>query len=207
MLRGTIAEHVPGERVVFRTLTGELREYPAAQVAYVGPAQSPPDAPSGATRNTVPVRLTSDPVGLRLNLHAGTTVVPGGDVTTLINSWTPVCAAPCEGVVPRGHHRVAVSDLDGDYFPVPGGVDFTRPRSLRMGVDYRVGPRVAGWIMMIGGYGVALGSLAFLPDADDDDPNYTPMITMLSIGLVAGMIGQFMAILIKPRGVLLLERS
>ena len=54
MVRGTISEQIPGERVVIVTLSGEVRSFPMSEVAYAGPladapgAQQEPGTPSPA---------------------------------------------------------------------------------------------------------------------------------------------------------------
>lgn len=161
-------------------------------VAAVRPVRAQAPEPESGVR----LRLQSDPVGLRLNFHAGSTLHQTGNYMLAINSWNPVCSAPCEQRVEPGHYRAAVSDLDGDYYAVSGGLDLTRDRDMHLSINYRRGPRAAGWIMAIVGYGMMFGSLAFL---GNDDP--TLLLTFLSVGAVVGLVGQTMALLIKPVGV------
>ncbi|MDH5676939.1 MAG: hypothetical protein OEZ06_32785, partial [Myxococcales bacterium] len=44
LVRGTISELVPAEKVVIVTITGEARSYPMAEVEYAGPASGAPSA-------------------------------------------------------------------------------------------------------------------------------------------------------------------
>lgn len=165
---------------------------PQPSVAPVPPVRAPAPEPESGVR----LRLESDPVGLRLNFHAGSTLHQTGNYMLAINSWNPVCTAPCEQRIEPGHYRAAVSDLDGDYYAVRGGLDLTRDRDMQLSINYRRGPRVAGWLMAIVGYGMMFGSLAFI---GNDDP--TLLLTFLSVGAVVGLVGQTMALLIKPVGV------
>lgn len=171
----------------------------AGTVAQLTPPPSPAApavAPAPPTQPGVRLRLESDPDGLRLNFDAGSSMHHAGNVLLAINSWNPVCSAPCEQRVEPGHYRAAISDLDGDFYPVRGGLDLTRDRSMRLSINYRRGPRAAGWIMAIIGYGMMIGSIAVL-----DTDNIAPSIVLLSAGAVLGFTGQLMAMLIKPVGV------
>ncbi|MEM9860008.1 MAG: PEGA domain-containing protein [Myxococcota bacterium] len=147
--------------------------------------------------STIALELASEPAGLRLNFHAGTSLHGLGRVNLTVNSWTPVCSAPCETRVERGHYRAAVSDLDGDYYPVVGGLDLTEPRRLRLAIDYRRGLRAFSWILAIVGWATAISSSAFIVS----DDNLVPFFATLGTGMVVGTVGQIMVGRIRPRGV------
>jgi hypothetical protein len=113
-----------------------------------------------------------------------------------INSWNPVCSAPCERSIEPGHYRAAVSDLDGDFYPVRGGLDLTRDRNARLSINYRRGLRAAGWLMAIVGYSVLLGSMALIGNED-----LTLFGILAGVGGTVGLVGQTIALVVKPVGV------
>jgi hypothetical protein len=193
MLRGTIAELVPGSYVVVTLATGESRRIPMVEVTYAGPtANAPSAAPAPvpaipgpfaqppAVDQGVPIRFLGEQESLTLHRHVGTATGFGwsgsNSFSMLAYSYSAICSAPCESALPAGGHRLAVSRESGT--PVDAGmVQITGPGTLTGSYTSRRGLRIAGWITLAAGTAVgmaiAMGGGFGAASDDPDDPNFT----------------------------------
>ncbi|MEM1414543.1 MAG: hypothetical protein AAGH15_06570 [Myxococcota bacterium] len=219
LLRGTIVESVPGEKVVIQLVTGELREIPASEVVYAGPAAEeppastavfprsgdtpPPPVPSavapGPTSANANVRLESDVPGYTLHLRTG--VSQAGNV--IIVGMRRVCTAPCAGEVPPGRWPSFVDFGDGRYRNA-GMVDFS-PGTYRIERRSRFRLRLITSIVMGVAAVAGIGMLAvgFANQSNSDSFDEIGTIDPLTIAgasvLSAGVFGGTMLLVFGGR--------
>lgn len=209
MLRGTIAESVPGEYVVILLVTGETRRVDAAEVKYAGPATGapgqaappppaapPPVAPPPAATREVPMaRLTleaADPEQqLTFYTKTGEAVASAwgyysGAMTVRAQSFKKLCTAPCRVEIPESRETLALALGDRAPVPVPGAVDLRGDLTVRGKYKDDSGIRVGGWVLF--GVGTAVGTgvmlVPLLGDNSSGDVNLTPLF--IGTGIVIG---------------------
>ena len=179
MLRGTISELLPGDSVTIVTVTGQTRQFRAAEVDYAGPtakdpgasasapapaAVSPAAAPAAAppssngsvepyvtvTGKRANVRLVSDPPGLTFHRASSSAVAVGPGGVAVARGFERLCTAPCSISLPAGTETLALSQDDG----LPRAAD---PIAIPEGnsqidghLESRAGVRTAGWVIALG---------------------------------------------------------
>ncbi len=212
LLRGTIAELVPGDTVTVVTVSGQTRTFPMAEVEYAGPASEAPNKASkpseaapapapappseGRTKPYVTVNaadahlhLESAPAGLTFHRQSGsaTAVTYGkyGGVTEAA-AYDRLCTAPCDITVPAGTETLALSQPDGSPTAAEP-VTFPAGKSRLVGtLESRTGTRVGGIVLAVASLGAGLAMI--LPSVSSDSEKLNvPLI----IGGSAVAIGGF----------------
>ncbi|MCC7380785.1 MAG: hypothetical protein IT384_03090 [Deltaproteobacteria bacterium] len=214
LLRGTISELVPNDRVVIILATGELRQVAMSEVEYAGPAGAEPGsvpapaapaptpqpaAPSGAT-----VRLNTNqpdltyylPAGKSIGTSVGASIGTGasfgvGTVGTTATSFHRLCIAPCTVQLVPGNHRFAVGI--GEDAPVIVDETFAIEGTTTLTATYRSHAvvRIIGRIVSIGSLvaGLAVSIEWIVNHGGDPKPDFTQPAIGLGIALGGGVIG------------------
>lgn len=158
-VRGTIIERTEGDRVVVDVM-GQLRTYPASEVAYAGPYPEPdllalesetPDGVPGARHR---LNIVGD-AGVRLFVEIGVDVAMDGDAGEPVAHYEPLCIAPCRAELSHGRHRVALSDEGGNTTLVRA-LEVERDLSLRLRLVERSDMRLVGGLVVLAGIVPAL---------------------------------------------------
>jgi hypothetical protein len=171
MVRGVILELRAGESVTIQTPSGQVHEFPMADVAYAGAsgdapngaptappeapaAQAAPDPPGSPLGTDVPIRLLAKQPGVMFHWYGGSTpqdlshtspAPPGPNA-----GYVPLCAPPCAASLPAGTYHLALSRRGGR--PVEAGpVRVEGPTELYGDYRRRSGIRAGGWVLMIAG--------------------------------------------------------
>jgi hypothetical protein len=208
-LRGTIVERIEGQYVVLQLVTGEVRRYEMATVVYAGPASArpgevqvppPPQTqlimaapaqPRGVPVTIVPARSDARLTAHRLPGTATAAVWTGRGVGTLhIDSFAPLCTAPCEGELEPGSYYFGVSENDGNAQRAGGGpYTITGPTTLEIDYDNRTGLRVAGWITWIAGIlgGTLLMTIPLLGSGNLEAGPLIGGAVVFTVGLAVGL--------------------
>ena len=127
MLRGTIVEKVPGEKVTISLLDGQLRTLSMDTVTYAGPADEAPSArpPVDAADEVEPksmvtvrteeatLQLLEGETPLTWHTSSLSGVAFGGGMAVAHQMYNRLCTAPCEVEMPVGNHRFALATDDG----------------------------------------------------------------------------------------------
>lgn len=211
LLRGTISELVPNERVVIVLATGEVRQIAMSEVEYAGPAGAEPGsvpAPAPAPQPTPPqgatVRLNTNqpdltyylPAGKSIGTSVGTSIGTGasfgvGTVGTTATSFHRLCIAPCTVQLVPGNHRFAVGI--GEDAPVIVDETFAIEGTTTLTASYRSHAvvRIIGRIVSIGALvaGLAVSIEWIVNHAGDPKPDFTQPAIGLGIALGGGVIG------------------
>lgn len=201
MLRGTIVELVPGDKVTITLPTGETRTLSMAEVTYAGPAAEAPTPTTGRTepepKPMVTVRTGEARLALsvttdeKLTWHtaelSGIAAGPGG--VAIAQSFQRLCTAPCEVDMPVGTHRLALAQPDGLPIPMREAIDITGDGEL-VGryVDNsasRIAAGVLGAVGVLAGLGLMLSPL-LSDDAGDDGPGtgFYIGVGLLTVGAI-----------------------
>lgn len=190
MVRGTLVENVPGDHVTIQLVTGEVRTYRASEVVRVGSAATPPlmaplpPPPVAMAAPGVRLRVIGDTDGLTLHELTGTanvTVWTGNGVgSARVDSFAPLCTAPCEHTLAPGTYTLGVSSGDGNAQRAGHSLwSFDHDTTLELEYESREGIRIGGWVIFGVGTAGFLG-LTLLPLATND---YDNLLLYLSIGL------------------------
>lgn len=212
VLRGTVAELVPDERVVIVLATGETRRIPMDEVARVENDDSPVTRPRDAATTLGPRPVTRRPVSLRfagaqpaLSLHWATWTVAGyaaryGSRWAALAQYERLCTAPCELTVSPGTYDLALSNGVAPPVALPRPTRIPGPGTLRGTYASHEGRRTAGLVTAIGspvlGAVVALTGFAFSVGACGGDAECTPgagglglFVGGVSLGIVGATVG------------------
>ena len=216
MMRGTIIESIPNERVDIMLSNGESRTIPMTDVVYAGTASADPGAAPPVTARPPPARKTaSRPATIRLELktdQAGLTFHRklgtsqgyasggfGGGTEVVTTHLEQVCSAPCAVELPRGSYEFGLS-LEGSRV-LETGTEFELNGDTRLHgrVESRTGIRVAGWLTIAAS--IVVGAVVAVYDrqrecdaADicrDRYPYMAPGIIIIAGG---GALGAYMAL-------------
>ncbi len=189
LFRGLILENVVGDHVAMKTATGDVRSFPAADVVYAGPASAQPAPPPVATPEGAPppapapmgppqALVTLDAPAIKLHFEAtapdtdfhlrtGDSVISGVAATSRgaaafsgsAQNYAHICTAPCDATLPKGTHRLALSQgqepVETDHPVVIDGA-----ATLRGTYESHQGQRIAGWVLF--GTAIPLGTLAII---------------------------------------------
>lgn len=206
LLRGTIIEAIPGEKVVILLPSGETRTLAGDEFEYAGPASeapaplaAPPTAEPAAPEPQVTVRtrkarLSLQSPGDQLTWHLtrvdGIAVGTGG--FAVAQAFDRLCTSPCEAEVPVGDHWLALSRPDGPPISARRSINVTGDGTLE-GVyeDHSTRQLVGGSLFFVGLLGgLALTTVPLLTiDNDEDYAPYGITGAIVSVvGVVAGLI-------------------
>jgi hypothetical protein len=140
MLRGTIIELVPGDRVSLLGVDGQTRNLPMTEVAYAGPVANDPLAAAGTPATGAPpapapvataphrgLRLVADEPNLTYHYFTGTSHgmgigAVGGQIATVgvtVSHYTRLCTAPCETPLEPGSYTFALERQNGAMVVAP----------------------------------------------------------------------------------------
>lgn len=175
-MRGTIVERAEGQYVVIQLLTGEIRKLEDANVLFAGPSsdwprnptsprqadtldapEAPPPAaaPAPPSDGKINVNVTGDGRALTLHHHTGTGTggvsTSNGYATVRVDTFSPICTAPCATRLERQSHAFGVSLDKRDPVPVKDGLlTLDQPSTLLLDYQDQTGIRTAGWLIAIG---------------------------------------------------------
>jgi hypothetical protein len=176
LIRGTIAEKVPGGEVVIVTLAGEVRRFPMADVEYAGPRPQQPQADrdraqqasmghgrsehrvnaasSAAIRpRDAQIHFVADQPRVRFHRLTGTgsATITGSWARLDARHYDVICSAPCTTTISPGTHTLALTL--GDRSPVEVKEPLVVGGDARVSGIYhsRRGLRVAGWLLWAAG--------------------------------------------------------
>jgi len=200
MLRGTIVEMVPGEKVTISLFDGELRTLPMSDVDYAGAADAAPTTSSAqetvepmvtvrTEKMTLKLRTPGEKLTWHLSESAGVAYGPGGFAVAL--NFRRLCTSPCEAELPAGSHRLALAKQEG--FPITAidPLDVSRDGELVGHYDDNSTTRA---VILIAGIAAVLGGTALMispllsddESADPGDDDYEPD-DGLGVGFYAGL--------------------
>lgn len=207
VFRGTITELVPRDHIDLLMANGQTRRFPAADVAYAGPAARPPAAPPAPPPvpgpRGVPVHVESDQPDVTLLVRTGQ--VEGeawgwrGAVSMVARDYGLICTAPCDTQVPPGVHRLALSEHGGRVVEADDPVEVSGPSTLRVHYDSRVGVRVAGYVIGVGSAitGIVLMATSYNGNCNPNTSNcqqfntgqlVAGIVTLIAGGIVGGVM-------------------
>jgi hypothetical protein len=172
LLRGSIAELVPGHFVVIVLITGETRRIPAEEFEYAGPdraAESPPSEEeeeeeeeeeaeepeprrrSGRIVRNMDRRPLEDLVSVRSTGEA-VRVYVRAPAKGEGKRFSEVCKTPCEVELEPGSYEMALSEIESSE-PVEARerVRIESGANLEATYESREGVRLAGIFLMLGG--------------------------------------------------------
>ncbi|MEO1228177.1 MAG: hypothetical protein AAFZ18_04660 [Myxococcota bacterium] len=177
-VRGTIVEQVVGSHVVVQTVTGEIRTIPSERVVAAGPVEleGKIQREPGSTRTRsggVNLRFEA-PAEQKLTAHrlagssVGTVWTYGGVGVARVDSFNPLCMAPCSVEIPKGTYQFGISERSGNAQRARGGpFNFTEDETLRLEFASRRGARITGWVVFGASAVAALAIIASPLFADD----------------------------------------
>lgn len=205
VLRGTVAELVPDDRIVIVLATGETRRIPMDEVARVENDDSASMLRRDAAATLGPRPVIRRPVSLRfagaqlgLSLHWATWTVAGyaaryGSRWAALAQYERLCTAPCELTVSPGAYDFALSH-GGAPVALPGPTQIPTAGTLRGTYVSHEGRRTAGLVTAIGspilGAVVALTGFAIAASACGGEPECTPSAAGLGL-FVGGVSGSW----------------
>lgn len=212
VLRGTVAELVPDDRIVIVLATGETRRIPMDEVARVENDESPasvrrdagtaPLGPRPVTGRRISLRFTGAPPGL--SLHWTTSTLAGyaaryGSRWAVLAQYERLCTAPCELTASPGSYDLALSQGGAPPVALPGPTQIPTAGTLRGRYVSHEGRRTAGLVTAIGspilGALVALTGFAISVGTCGGDPECTPgaglglFVGGVSLGIVGAAVG------------------
>ena len=181
--RGTIVELVPGDHVDIVLPSGPTRRFQMSDVAYAGAAATHEDVPAAPSPSAPPPVPTPSAAGERapkaeLHLEASEPDVQflvrvgqgeasgfgyawggGGFVSFVGHSrqYALICTAPCDGQLPNGIHRLALSLRGGKAIEAEDPVELRGPATLHGTYESHAGTRTLGWVIF--GVSLAAGTL------------------------------------------------
>ena len=210
-LRGTIVEQSPTE-LVFMLPTGEVRHYPAAQIASAGPnpssmpvAAAPSSAQASAVRDSVQLHVETPQQGLSLQRLQGSTSVSvwtgNGVATANVDQYAVVCNAPCDVEMEPGTYQLGIADGTGRAIRAGAPIDIRSATTLQLHYDNREGLRIAGWVTLslggAGGLAAVVASLFVTSTSYDrfgiarssiNMPLLISGCVVLGVGMIVGLI-------------------
>lgn len=217
MLRGTIVENLPGDHVTIQLSTGELRTFPSADVQFAGPAASMPaqvvvppaprSAPValaapmyGPAVPTVRVHVEADSPDLTLQQVTGTSsaIVSTGRsfATVMIDSFAPLCTAPCDIDLPAHAYILGVSQGQAGARRADHNLlTIDHDMSLALEYESREGARIAGWVTFLVGALAGAGLMLVGITSNNGDDFITWLIAGAVVLSVSEIVGLALAFL------------
>jgi hypothetical protein len=209
MLRGTIIEKIPGDRVDIQLPNGQTRTVKMGEVEYAGPASGdlatppPPPAPIAMASNaaaieapTARLQLKSDQRGLTYYRKMGAGHSDGGGWVHGKNggpvslsfdtaNFERLCTAPCSVEVPQGTYKLGLSLNDGAVVSADA-LDLRGKLQLDGHYESNSGIRRAGWVVGIAS--ILVGTVLALSSSNDCDPSSTVYCSSTRPYLVPGLL-------------------
>ncbi len=203
VFRGMITELVPRDHVDLLMASGQTRRFPAADVAYAGPAARPPAPAAPPGPRGVPLHVESDQDDVALLVRTGQ--VEGeawgfrGAVAMAARDYAVLCTAPCDTQVPVGVHRLALSEHGGHVVEADDPIEVRGPSTLRAHYESRVGVRVAGYVVGVAAAvtGIVLIATSYNGNCDPNTSNcqqfntgqlVAGFVTLVAGGIVGGIM-------------------
>lgn len=208
MVRGTIAEYLPGEHVSIILMSGETKRFEAAEVAYAGSAASEPrpssepahpgDMQDLTTSSEVQPLVTVRSNKARIHLSAkgpepltfyllSGTASAGYGRGISADAFTRICAAPCDANIAAGSYTLGLAPPDQAALRVKTMVDIHDGDELVGTYRSARGTRAAGWIIfavsLIGGTGLMVASI----EDDGASPAFLAGSVIAGIGPLVGL--------------------
>jgi hypothetical protein len=157
VLRGTIIESVPNERIEILLPNGQSRTVMMAAVEFAGPAHGDPQAPAAPAvwrtpaLETVRLELKADQPGVTFHRHVGTSQGYGPrSGYVVLDNFEPLCTAPCTAHLPAGTYRLGLSTSDDNsVLPAPKQLALNGKVTLDGRIASNAGIRVAGWVVTL----------------------------------------------------------
>jgi hypothetical protein len=171
VLRGTIIESVPNERIEIMLPNGQSRTVMMAAVEFAGPAHRDPQAVAAPVaplptpvREMARLELEADRPGVTFHRHVGSSqgyVRRSGRV--VLDNFEQLCTAPCTAEVPAGTHRLAVSTRGSKrVLPTPKEMVLNGDMAVDARIKSNAGVRATGVVLMlaslVGGLAIAAHS-------------------------------------------------
>jgi len=222
MLRGTIIEKIPGDRVEIQLPNGQLRTVKMSEVEYAGPASASeaapptPPAPMGLHANVATIdvpmarlELSSKQKGVTFHrkMSAGRGTAEGwsggqhgGSVSLAFatSHFERLCTAPCAAQVPQGTYSLGLSLHDGAVVPVEG-LDLRGRMRIDGQFNSNANLRRAGWAVAILSLGVGAAmalhtkkNCDFSRSSSDCKTDHPYLIPGLVVGGAGIMVGTLM---------------
>lgn len=222
LLRGTISELVPGDRVTIVLITGEVRTISFGDIEYAGPDRAAVE-PGSSARAAAPqpsgtsLRLTAPNDDLTYYLPSGRSVgnaivtgsavgvgfgggVTGGVESTRVEgvSYDRLCIAPCTISVESGNYRFAIGEKEEAPVLVEDSILIDRPATLAASYRSYEGLRIAGRIVsgaaLITGLALAIHWVANNSGRPaNSDLDPTQPLIGAGIALGGGIVGYIMS--------------
>lgn len=213
LYRGTILELVVGDHVDVRLASGETKRFAASDIEYAGPASAapgaappppPPPSPVGprpmvtVDGASAPVRFESTTPDTDFHLRTEDATAVGwtgrGAYLAVARSYSHICAAPCEGTLPVGRQRLALSLEGGVPVEPDEAVIVPGPSTVRGTYVSNRGTRVAGWLVFLGSLtaGTAMMVLS-IQHTQDCSSGYCMTDTSTNSGLLGAGAGVVIA--------------
>ena len=219
MMRGTIIESVPNQRVDIMLPNGQTRTVTMTDIVYAGPASADPSAappvaapspPSPKASSgpiihapTVRIELKGDQDGLTFHQMNGSSrgFARGGLAGTEIETThhQRLCSVPCEVELPRGTYQFGLT-LGGSRV-LETGAEFALNGNARLHgrIESRGGVRLTGWMIIASA--IVVGAIVAVHDrhkecnaADICDDRFPYALPGLGIMAVGGGLGAYMAV-------------
>jgi hypothetical protein len=180
-VRGTLVEYAAGQYAVLLTRGGQLRRFEAQEVRYAGPAEAAPQAPaspaqpapSASPKGIAPVASAapSSSPAVRFESSQPLEVLRRSGVSTTLSgatageSYSPICTAPCSASLEPGSYTLALA-LPGSAPRRAATLELAGGSTVQIQYESRMGVRIGGFVVAIGGGALGLGLM--LTDIDDD---------------------------------------
>jgi hypothetical protein len=200
VFKGEIAEQIPGEYVVIKLITGDVRKIPMAEVEYAGPQESAKPTARVSTKvstneTQAKVHFTTEKKTLTVHQEVaksrGTFWAGYSTGTISSESFRRICTLPCTASLPKGKQPLALSLDDGFPVSVDEHVDISGPTYLQARYTSNSGVRLAGWVIGIGS--VLTGLLVLIsPDIYMNDSGLDQLYLGTGI-MLAGLPAWIMA--------------
>ncbi|MCC7540212.1 MAG: hypothetical protein IT379_28595 [Deltaproteobacteria bacterium] len=211
VLRGTVAELVPDDRIVIVLATGETRRIPMDEVARVENDESPGSLVRDAASRPGPRPVTRRPVSLRfaaaqpgLSLHWVTSTLAGyaaryGSRWAMLAQYERLCTAPCELTVSPGTYDLALSQ-GAPPVALPGPTRIPGPGTLRgtyvshegrrtVGLVTAIGSPILGAIVAVTGFAISVGACGGEPECSPSGAGLGMFVGGVSLGIVGAAVG------------------
>lgn len=170
LIRGIVIELIVGDHVSIDTIAGERKTFPMNLVSYAGPADGwsnaakPTLARQGAEvsvrfETNTPENLVHAREATTLSSFGGLGVSATGGGLNLIPvfgagssaTFRPLCAPPCEAVLPAGPHTFALTHANSPLLVDNATLTITKPSVVHAAFVSRRDVRMAGLWTAVGG--------------------------------------------------------
>ncbi len=195
VFRGTITELVPHDHINLLLPGGQTRRFPAADVAYAGPAVRPP-APAAPAAPAPPqgmkLHVESDQEDVQLLVRTGQMEGEAwgfrGPIGVIARDYHTLCTAPCDTQVPPGQHRLALSLHGGRVVEAEDPVEVLGPSTLQAHYDSHLVVRVVGYVVSVASLITGIVLVAESYNGNCGNPNAQHCSQFNTGELVAGIV-------------------